>query len=297
MNDPARPLTPARVWWHASRPATLAASVSPVLVGVSIALHDGRLRQWPAFAALLVAILLQFAVNYANDYSDFKKGADTAARVGPIRAAASGVVPPRQVRLAAITAFALAGLVGLALSLAVDPRLILVGGASIAAGWLYTGGPRPYGYLGLGEAFVFIFFGLVATCGTVYVQELRVTGLAVLGGVAMGALASAILVLNNIRDINTDRDAGKNTLAVRLGRQRSWLMLVALFLLAAAMPVVAAGSSARAVSALPVLALALAVGPVRAAMGEGAPSLIRALKQTARVQVLFALLWAVGMLA
>ncbi|HEV3232485.1 MAG TPA: 1,4-dihydroxy-2-naphthoate octaprenyltransferase, partial [Candidatus Dormibacteraeota bacterium] len=170
--------TPRTVWWHASRPATLAASVSPVLVGVSIAVHDGRVRTWPLLAALLVALTLQLGVNYANDYSDFRRGADTERRIGPIRAAASGLVPPGQVRAAALAAFGLAGLVGLALSLAVDWRLLPVGAACIAAGWLYTGGPRPYGYLGLGEAFVFVFFGLVATCGTVYVSEGRIGALA-----------------------------------------------------------------------------------------------------------------------
>src|SRR6266851_10524930 len=173
-------LTPGRVWWSAVRPATLAASVAPVLVGTAVAIHEGGIRPAAGLAALVVALAMQVGVNFANDYSDFVRGADTPRRVGPVRAAASGVVAPKQVRLAALAAFGVAGLVGMVLALATDWRLLLVGAASLLAGWLYTGGPRPYGYVGLGEFSVFVFFGLVATCGTVYVESLRITPLAIL---------------------------------------------------------------------------------------------------------------------
>jgi 1,4-dihydroxy-2-naphthoate octaprenyltransferase len=290
-------LTPARAWWHATRPATLAASVSPVLVGVSIALRDGRTNPSAALAALLVAVALQVGVNYANDYSDFKKGADGPTRIGPPRAASSGVVPPGQVKAGALAAFGLAAVIGLFLSLAVDPRLLLVGAGAIAAGWLYTGGPRPYGYMGLGEVFVFVFFGLVATAGTVYVEEHRLTALAVLGGIAMGAFATAILILNNIRDIDTDAVAGKRTLAVRLGRSRTRVLLAAVLAFAFLAPVLAVASGRSG----PLLLVTLLATPglvvlARASGQTGGPPLVAALKNAARLQVAFALLWTLGML-
>ncbi|HUE69057.1 MAG TPA: 1,4-dihydroxy-2-naphthoate polyprenyltransferase, partial [Candidatus Acidoferrum sp.] len=202
------------------RPATLAASVAPVLTGTAVALDQGGVRWGAGVGALVVAVAMQLGVNFANDYSDFVRGAD-AVRVGPVRAASSGVVPPEHVRWAAIGAFGLAGVAGLLLSLAVDLRLLVVGAACLLAGWLYTGGPRPYGYVGLGEVFVFLFFGLVATAGTVYVETGRVTALAVWMACAMGFLATAILVLNNLRDIDTDAASGKRTLATRIGRTRT----------------------------------------------------------------------------
>src|SRR5256886_3620389 len=208
-------LTARAVWWSAVRPATLAASVAPVLAGTAIAIHQGSIRPVAGLGALVVAVCIQLGVNFANDYSDHRRGADSPARVGPLRAASSGVVPPAQVRSAAIGAFGAAALVGVVLSLATDWRLLLVGAASLLAGWLYTGGPRPYGYLGLGELFVFVFFGLVATIGTVYVQELRVTPLAVLAGCGIGFMATAIPILNNLRDIETDPAPGKRTPATR----------------------------------------------------------------------------------
>src|SRR5207248_11111507 len=179
---------------------------------------------------------MQLGVNYANDYSDFVRGAGTARRRGPVRAAASGVIPPRQVRMAAVVAFGVAAVVGLALSLAVDWRLLIVGVLAVAAGWLYTGGPRPYGYLGLGEVFVFVFFGLFATCATVYVEELRVTTLAAFAACSVGFLATAILVLNNLRDIDSDAAAGTRTLATRIGRQNTRHLLLALVVGAFAVP-------------------------------------------------------------
>lgn len=292
------PLTPARVMWLASRPATLAASVAPVLVGTAAAVHAGRALLLPGLLALGVGILMQVGVNYANDYSDFRRGADTPARRGPVRAAASGVVSPHSVRMAALAAFGLAALAGLALSLLTDWRLLFAGALAVAAGWLYTGGPRPYGYLGLGELFVFLFFGLMATCGTTYVESGAVSGLSVLGAVSTGALACAILVLNNLRDIGTDRSAGKLTLAVRLGRRGTRRLLLVLLVAAFAAPVAAYahGDAGRWVL-LPLIAFTMAVPVYRMSAGEDPVTLVAALKRCAELEVWFALLWTAGVLA
>ena len=292
-------LTPGRVWWSAVRPATLAASVAPVLAGTAVAIHEGGIRPAAGFGALLVAVAMQVGVNFANDYSDFIRGADTPRRIGPVRAAASGVIAPEQVRWAATAAFGVAGIAGLALSLATDWRLLVVGAACLLAGWLYTGGPRPYGYLGLGELFVFLFFGLVATCGTVYVEALRVTPLAILAGVAMGCLATAILVLNNLRDIETDAAAGKRTLATRIGRDRTLMLLALLVVAAFIVPVVmSAVGFASAAVLLVLLAIPIATLPVRTAFASrSGPALVAALKRMAAAEIVFAMLLAVGLLA
>jgi 1,4-dihydroxy-2-naphthoate octaprenyltransferase len=291
-------LTPSRIWWSAVRPATLAASVAPVLAGTAVAIHLGGIRPAAGFGALLVALAMQVGVNFANDYSDFVRGADTPRRVGPVRAAASGVVAPEQVRLAAVVAFGIAGFVGLVLALATDWRLLLVGAASLLAGWLYTGGPRPYGYLGLGELFVFVFFGLVATCGTVYVESLRVTPLAVLAGSGMGFLATAILVLNNLRDIETDAAAGKRTLATRLGRDRTLIFLVVIVCAAFAMPILMLVLGLAGITVMLVhFAIPIAAVPVRGAFaGHGGPALVAALKRMAAAEIAYALLLALGLL-
>ena len=290
-------LSAARVWWSAVRPATLAASVAPVLTGTAIAVHAGGARTAAGLAALVVALGIQLGVNFANDYSDFERGAD-ANRVGPVRAAASGIVRPEQVRWAAIAAFGLAGLVGLALSLAIDLRLLVAGAACLLAGWLYTGGPRPYGYLGLGEVFVFVFFGLVATVGTVYVETGRITGLSVLLGGAMGFLACAILVLNNLRDIETDAAAGKRTLATRIGRERTRILLLVLVFAAFAVPIVIFLTGLAPVTVMLVyLAIPIAAGPVRTAFASTAPhALVGALKRMAVAQLAYALLFTLGVL-
>ena len=293
----ASPLTRTRVWWSAVRPATLAASVAPVLAGTAIALHQGDPRLGAGLLALLVGVAMQLGVNFANDYSDHVRGAD-AARVGPVRAASSGVVPPDHVRWAAVAAFAVAALAGLVLSLVTDPRLLVVGVASLLAGWLYTGGPRPYGYLGLGEVFVFLFFGLVATVGTVYVEILRVPPLAVLAGCAMGCLATAILVLNNLRDMETDRAAGKRTLATRIGRTRTLGLLLALLCVAFALPLVAVVAGLAPVTAMLVaFAIPIAAAPVRIAFATTAPpALVRALRRMAVTELAYALLLSLGLL-
>jgi 1,4-dihydroxy-2-naphthoate octaprenyltransferase len=291
-------LRPASVWWSAVRPATLAASVAPVLVGTAIAVHEGGARFGAGLGALVVGICMQLGVNFANDYSDFVRGADSATRIGPVRAASSGVVDPEHVRWAAITSFGVAGLVGLALSLAVDWRLLVAGAACLLAGWLYTGGPRPYGYLGLGEVFVFLFFGLVATVGTVYVETSRVTPLASMFGCGMGFLATAILVLNNLRDIDTDAAARKRTLATRIGRDRTRVLLLVVVCAAFAVPIVVIVTKLAAMTVLLILfAVPIAAAPVRSAFASTtAPVLVRALKRMAVAELAYALLLTFGLL-
>lgn len=290
-------LTPARAWWSAVRPATLAASVAPVLTATAFAVATGDVRWAAGFGALVVGIAMQIGVNFANDYSDFKRGADVA-RTGPLRAASSGVVDPDQVRAAAVGAFAVAGLAGLMLSLATDWRLLVAGAASIAAAWLYTGGPRPYGYLGLGEVFVFVFFGLVATLGTVYVEIGRIPALAAWLACAMGFFATAILILNNLRDIETDAEAGKRTLATRIGRRQTRLLLKITVLAAFACgAAVWLGAPARVPVLLSLLAFPIAWSAVRdASATTEARVLVRSLKRVAIAQLAFALLFALGIL-
>jgi 1,4-dihydroxy-2-naphthoate octaprenyltransferase len=298
MTTTAAVASPARVWWLALRPATLAAAVAPVLAGTAVAVHEGGARPWAGLAALVVALALQIGVNLANDYSDFVRGADTPQRIGPLRASASGIVAPDRVKWAAIAAFAVAGIAGLALSLATDWRLILVGAACLLAAWLYTGGPRPYGYLGLGELFVFIFFGLVATVGTFYVQELRVTPLAVLAGCGIGCLATAILVLNNLRDIETDAAAGKRTLATRIGRGPTLVLLLVLVCAAFAVPIVIFVTRLAGVTIMAMhFGIPIAAVPVRTAFAtRSGPELIGALKRMAATELAYALLMTLGLL-
>ena len=286
-----------RVWWSAVRPATLAASVAPVLAGTAVAIHEGGARWGAGVAALIVALAMQLGVNFANDYSDHVRGAD-AARVGPVRAASSGIVSPRQVRWAAIAAFSVAAIAGVALSLAVDWRLLLVGAACLLAGWLYTGGPRPYGYLGLGEVFVFVFFGLVATVGTAYVETGRVTTLAVLMGCGVGFMATAILVLNNLRDIDTDTAAGKRTLATRIGRRPTRVLLLGLVCAAFAVPIVIFTTGLAGVTVMAMhVGIPIASMPVRTAFATtAAPQLVAALKRMAAAELAYALLFTLGIL-
>jgi 1,4-dihydroxy-2-naphthoate polyprenyltransferase len=285
------------VWWSAVRPATLAASVAPVLAGTAVAIHQGGARWWAGLLALVVGLGLQVGVNFANDYSDFVRGADSR-RVGPLRAASSGVVAPAQVRWAAVGAFAVAAGAGLVLSLAVDWRLLLVGAACLLAGWLYTGGPRPYGYLGLGELFVFVFFGLVATVGTAYVETGSITALGVLIGCGIGFIATAVLVLNNLRDIETDASAGKRTLATRIGRQNTRILLLLLVSAAFAVPIVIFLTKLASVTVMAMhFGIPIASVPVRTAFATTSPpQLVRALKRMAAAELAYALLFTVGIL-
>jgi len=296
--SPASPSgpSPARVWWLAARPATLAAAVSAVLAGTAVAVHDGAVRALPGLGALVVALAIQVGTNYANDYSDHVRGADRR-RVGPLRAASSGVVAPEHVRLAAIAAFGVAAVIGIAVALATSWVLILFGALAVAAGWLYTGGPRPYGYEGLGEVFVFVFFGLLATAGTTYVHELRVPPAAWAAGCATGLLACAILAINNLRDIETDAEAGKRTLAVRMGRPATRALIVALLAGALLVPVVVVALRwASAWALLPLLTAPAAFVVARATASREPPVLVRALRRTAVLEVWWALLWTLGLL-
>ena len=281
-------------WVLGARPRTLPAAVVPVLVGTAAAVGEaaGGIVWWRAGAAMVAAVAIQVGTNYANDYSDGVRGTDDV-RVGPPRLVASKLASPRAVFWAAIASFAVAGGAGLALAAATTWWLLLVGATSFAAGWLYTGGPRPYGYYGLGEVFVFAFFGLVATVGSTYVQTEEVAGLAVAAAVPVGFLATALLVVNNLRDIPTDRAAGKRTLAVRLGvRPTRWLYITLLVGAFAATALVALG---RPLAVLGLVAAPLAVPPARAVLGGAiGPALIPVLGGTGRVQLAFGALFALG---
>jgi 1,4-dihydroxy-2-naphthoate polyprenyltransferase len=282
------------VWVQGARPRTLVAAVCPVLVGTAAAAAEGPVVAWRALAALVVALALQVGVNYANDYSDGLRGADTPARLGPARLTAADLAASAAVRRAAGVAFAVAAVAGLALAVAVDLRLLLVGVAAIAAAILYTGGPRPYGYAGFGELAVLGFFGVVATCGSAYVQLERVPGAAVVASVTVGLGAVAILLANNTRDIDGDRLAGKRTLAVRLGRPRARALFTAV--VAAMFASVALLGLARPPVLVALAALPLAVVPVRLVRTRtDGPGLVAALGATARLQLAVSLLLTVGL--
>jgi 1,4-dihydroxy-2-naphthoate octaprenyltransferase len=281
------------VWLAGARPRTLPASVSPVVVGTAVAAAEGTVTAWRAVAAMVVALALQVGTNYANDYSDGRRGTD-AHRAGPLRLTASGLVVPTRVLRAAGLAFGVAAVAGLFLAVAVDLRLILMGAACIAAGALYTGGPKPYGYAGFGEVAVLVFFGFVATAGSAYVQLERLTALAVLTSVPVGLLACALLVANNLRDVDTDAEAGKITLAVRLGAARTRLLYQAC--VAGAVVAVVAIGVGRPAALIALGAVPLAVKPTRlVAERRDAPGLIAALVGTARLQLVTCVLLAVGL--
>ena len=276
-------------WWMGARPRTLPAAVAPVLAGSGLAYFYDGFVLGRALLALVVALALQVGVNYANDYSDGIRGTD-AARVGPVRLVGSGLATPGAVRAAAFGCFAVAGLAGLALIIVTGFWwLLAVGAACIVAAWFYTGGRHPYGYLGLGELFVFVFFGLVAVGGTVYVQlgSLPLTGL--LGGVAIGALASALLVVNNLRDLAGDARAGKRTLATRIGDRAtriSYLILIA----AAGVAVVVIAGVTTWWALLGLTGITLAVPAVRTVLrGATGPALIDVLQTTGLAELLCAI--------
>jgi 1,4-dihydroxy-2-naphthoate octaprenyltransferase len=284
-------VTTAAQWVEGARPRTLPAAVSPVLVGCGVA--ASAFSPVRAVLAMVVAVALQIGVNYANDYSDGVRGTD-ADRVGPLRLVGSGTTPAAQVKAAAFAAFGVAALAGLVLAALTTWWLLLVGAVAIAAAWGYTGTSSPYGYRGLGEVSVFVFFGLVAVIGTAYVQREDVPVAAVLGGVAMGALACAILVANNLRDVPTDAVAGKRTLAVVLGEQRTRVLYVGLVTLAFLAVLGLAASTPWALVGL--LALPLAVAPVRAVVGGAAGrSLVAVLGATGRLELVLAVLLALGL--
>ena len=282
-------------WIIGSRPRTLPAAVVPVLVGAACASGLDNTVWWRAALALIVSLALQVGVNYANDYSDGIRGTDDV-RVGPVRLVASGLAPAKAVKQAAFSAFGVAAVAGLVLAATTSWWLIAVGAAALLAAWFYTGGPKPYGYLGLGELFVFVFFGLVATIGTTYGVAQQVTSLSIVMGCAVGALACALLVINNLRDIPTDREVGKKTLAVRLGDQRTRVLYVSLIASAFVCALVSAVAW-RPLTALAVLAIALAVAPVRRVVrGAAGRDLIAVLGETGKLQLAFGVLSAVGLI-
>ncbi len=287
------------IWVMAARLRTLPAAVAPVLVGTSLALGAGHFHPLAFVAALLGAIFIQVGTNLSNDYSDARRGADTEDRLGPVRVTAGGLVPPRTVLLATYITFGLAVLCGVYLVAVAGPELIAVGAASILAGVLYTGGPRPYGYEGLGEIFVFLFFGVVAVVGSYFVQVQALPWQPFVCAVPVGLLASAILVVNNVRDIDTDRRAGKRTLAVRLGRERTrvlYAVMVAGAFVLAPLPWLLGSMSAWLLLCWAAIPLATAVLGVVRTRVDG-PALNGALAKTGALQMVFCLLFASGILA
>jgi 1,4-dihydroxy-2-naphthoate polyprenyltransferase len=290
--------SPIRIWLMAARVRTLPASIAPVLVGTALAGYLHIFHPLRFLAALVGAVFIQVGTNLSNDYSDARRGADAEDRLGPVRVTAGGLVPPRQVLVATYISFGIAVLAGIYLVIVAGWQLLLVGAASILAGVLYTGGPRPYGYEGLGELFVFLFFGIVAVAGSFFVQAERLIWEAFALAVPVGLIASAIIVVNNFRDIDTDRRAGKKTLAVRLGRPRTRtmyaVMIYGAYVLA---PVTLIFGPLRPWVLLPWLTLPLAARVVRIVRNHvDGPTLNQALAQTGMLQLVFCVLLSAGLL-
>jgi 1,4-dihydroxy-2-naphthoate octaprenyltransferase len=289
-----------QAWMLASRPKTLPAAVAPVAVGIAAAVRDGVFAPLPALAALAGALLLQIGVNLANDYFDFKKGVDTAGRKGPLRVTQAGLISPEDVRLGMVLVFFLAAVVGVYLAAVGGWPILAVGTASILAALAYSGGPRPIASHGLGDVFVFVFFGLAAVCGTYYVQALRLTPFAVAASLPPGLLITAILVVNNLRDIETDAKVGKRTLAVRLGPRGTLAEYAALmagaYLL---LPMLWLSGWADGWVILPFLTLPMTVPLLRTLAKEyrDGPAMNRALAGTARYTLVFCLLFAIGIVS
>jgi 1,4-dihydroxy-2-naphthoate octaprenyltransferase len=283
-------------WVLAARPPTLSAAIVPVAVGTACAAAAGGLRPLPALAALTGALLLQIAANFANDVFDYEKGADTAERLGPVRAVQAGLLSAKSVRRALVLVLSLALLVGVYLTFVAGPTVVVIGLASMAAAVAYTGGPYPLGYHGLGDLFVLVFFGFVAVLGTVFVQVGHVTPLSIWAAVPVGALATAILVVNNLRDVATDRKAGKHTLAVRLGEKGAVfeyaLLVTAAYVVPAALFL--SGQAGPGVLA-PLVTLPVAVRLVYAVARERGRSLNPLLARTAKLLFLYGLLFALGL--
>ena len=284
-----------RQWLAGTRPRTLPAAIVPVLIGSGVAAGYDGFSLGRGLLGLVVALALQVGVNYANDYSDGIRNSDAiGTRVGPMRLVGSGVAVPRHVMLAAFACFGLAGAVGLVLAAMTSWWLVPVGGCCVLGAWFYTGGPRPYGYMGLGEVAVFVFFGVVAVSGAAFVEMERLSWLGLAASVPAGLLSCALLMINNLRDIKTDPLSGKRTLAVRLGDARSRI-LYALFLL---VPFVLAAAIAivRPYALLTLLALPLAVPPLRVVRsGAEGLTLIKALGQTSRLQMAFGIAFTIGL--
>jgi 1,4-dihydroxy-2-naphthoate polyprenyltransferase len=287
-----------RIWLMAARPRTLPAAIAPVLVGTALAGFEHSFHALRFVAALLGAIFIQVGTNLSNDYSDARRGADADDRLGPVRVTAGGLVPPSQVLVATYVSFGLAVLAGIYLIVVAGWLLLAIGAASILAGVLYTGGPRPYGYAGLGEVFVFLFFGVVAVAGSYYVQVRHLHWEAFVLSVPVGLLAAAILIVNNVRDIDSDRRAGKRTLAVKLGRERTRVMYTATVLVAYPLALVTwLAGPLTAWVALSWLSLPLAVAVIGIVRTRtDGPSLNGALARSGMLQLCFCLLLSAGLL-
>ena len=292
-STPVPPSAPEHPWVAGARPRTLPAAVVPVALGAAASVGEPHPVWWRASLALAVSLALQVGVNYANDYSDGVRGTDDV-RVGPVRLVAGGLKPAGAVKRAAFATFGVAAVCGLVLAAATTWWLLAVGAVAILAAWGYTGGPRPYGYMGLGEVFVFVFFGLVATAGTTYVVAERLTATAWIAGSAAGALACALLVVNNLRDIPTDRKVGKRTLAVRLGDRSTRLFYVAL-LTAAMVLLVLTAMHGRPGAVFGLIGIGSALPAVRViSRGAVGKELIPVLGATGKVQMITGVLAAIG---
>lgn len=290
-------MTGLALWWQAARPKTLPAAAAPVLIGAGLAALRADFGLGPAAAALLGALLIQIATNLANDYYDFIRGGDTEERVGPVRVTQAGLIAPEAVRNAMILVLAAAALVGVYLAWVGGWPMVVIGVVSLVLAVAYTGGPYPLAYHGLGDLFVFVFFGLVAVGGTVWVQRGVWPLEAVWAGAGIGALSTAILVVNNLRDIPTDREAGKRTLAVRIGVPASRLQYLALVVLGLAVPPVGVIAFGWPLATLATLAIGVAaIRPTRRVFGFTAPvELLPALGETARLVALYGLILAAAL--
>lgn len=296
-NHDGKKLSKTHIWLLAARPRTLPAAAAPVIVGTALALAEGSFRPGPALAALLTALLLQVGANIANDVFDFYRGADTPERQGPLRVTQAGLLTPHQTLTGMWVIFGLAGLLGVYLAWVAGWPVILIGLAAIAAAILYTGGPLPFGYYGLGDLFVFIFFGLAAVGGTYYVQAGQLSAAAIWAAVPIGLLTTALLVVNNLRDIETDRSVGKRTLAVRLGaggaRAEYLLCLAGAYLSPLVMWLLGFSS---AWGLLSWLSLPLALRLVKQIYNDTGRALNRALAGTGQFELIFAILFSIGLL-
>lgn len=291
--------SPVRIWILAARPKTLPVGLAPVLVGTALAIQQDAFRLGPFLAALLGALFIQVGANLANDYSDARRGADSDDRLGPLRVTAGDLVPPRQVLLATYLTFGVAVLCGIYLIAVAGWIILAIGAASIVAGLLYTGGPRPYGYAGLGELFVFLFFGLVAVTGTHYSLTEEFDGTALALAVPVGLMAAAVLVVNNVRDIDTDRRADKNTLAVRLGRENTRRLYAAMHVAAYVITAVigAADPDLTLWVLIALLGVPLSVRLARTvATHTDGPTLNGALAGTGQLELVFCVLLSAGIL-
>jgi 1,4-dihydroxy-2-naphthoate octaprenyltransferase len=289
------PMPAWRVWWIASRPKTLSAAIAPVIVGAAVAYKEHGFRLLPAVAALLVGVLIQVGTNIYNDYADYDRGADTSDRLGPLRVTQAGLSQPQTVRRAAILTFILAGLIGIYLIWVAGWPVALIGLAAIVAGLAYTAGPWPLAYNGLGDLFAWIFFGFVAVAGTTYVQLQRVPLLAWMGGLAMGATITALLTVNNIRDIESDRSAGRRTLPVVLGRSAGVVEFSLCLVVAYLAPLLLILIESQSLwILLPILTLPEAVRLIRFVTQTQGRALNRGLARSARLVLWYGLLMALG---